>query len=91
MDDPRKLQTRRMRRRRVFADIAALAIVGGFFGTVALAVGVLLHLAGSAICAANWPDFETRNHVFVGCQVKIDGVWVPENHVRIDTPTKRIN
>jgi hypothetical protein len=37
----------------------------------------------SYFCTSHWPDDATRWSVAAGCQVQVDGRWVPENSVRV--------
>lgn len=39
-------------------------------------------------CAAKWADFDHRYTLRSGCQIKIDGRWVPTGNVKVSPATQ---
>ena len=59
----------------------------GCLGLIVLAIFVVVLIIGgwvwkSYACGARWSDFQSQYGVVSGCQVKVDGRWVPEDRVR---------
>ena len=34
-------------------------------------------------CHESWPSYETKYSTRLGCQVKINGAWVPESSIAV--------